>query len=157
MIANREPLRDRHQTARRIKHLIETFYTDLDLCFIQDGNRLKRLSKLSLQEFFDFVKNIPYRRDPRPLEIVSRPYYIIKHRKLGHDCKKKSVLCGSYLRMKNYKYRAIGSSSRPDKKIHHIFMQLLDPKDQQWKNVDATYPHYNLFEQKTATATEVLK
>ena len=158
MVLNREPLRDRHQTARRIKHLIEMFYTDLDLVFVQSGNRYRRISDLTLQEYFDFVRKIPYRRDRKPFEIVARPYHLIKHRALGLDCKKKAVLIGAYIRMKNYKYRAIGSSSRPDQKIHHIYLQLFDPKDKKWKNVDATYPEYILFKSKAnETATEVLK
>lgn len=158
MIQNREPLKDRIQTARRIKHLVEQFYTDLDLCFVQRGNRLVPLSKITLQEFFDFVKNIPYRKDPKPIEIVARPYYIVKHRKLGMDCKKKAVAIGAFLRMKNFKYRAIGSSNRPDQKVHHIYLQLFDPDEMEWKNVDATYSHYKLFEQKkNETFKEVLK
>lgn len=158
MRENREPLKNRQQTARRIKHLIEQFYTDLQNVFLQRNNKLTPLSKLTLDEYFNFVKNIPYRRDPRPFEIVSRPYYIFKHRALGMDCKKKAVLIGAYLRSKNFKYRAIGSSSRPDFKIHHIYMQLYEPKSEQWKNVDATYNHYKLFQKKiNETFREVLK
>jgi hypothetical protein len=158
MQENREPLKDRIQTARRIKHLCEEFYLDLNLCFIVKGNKQTPLSKLTLPEFFDFVKNIPYRRDPKPIEIVARPYYIIKHRALGMDCKKKNSLICSFLRMKNYKYRAIGSSSRPDFAIHHIYMELYDQKRGQWRPVDATYPGNKLFERpKSETAREVLK
>jgi len=157
MVENREPLKDRHQTARRIKHLVEQFYTDLKLCFVQEGNRYKPLSDLTLREFFNFVKNIPYRRDRKPYEIVARPYYVIKHRALGMDCKKKAVACGAFLRMKNYKYRAIGSSSRPDKRVHHIYMEYYDPQDSKWKTYDATYNYYKMNEPKKETFREVLK
>lgn len=155
---NSEPLRDRHQTARRIKHLCEQFYLDLDLAFVVKENRQIPLSRLSLKEFFSFVKNIPYRRDPKPIEITARPYYIIKHRKLGMDCKKKGTLICSFLRMKNYKYRAIGSSTRPDKAVHHIYFELYDPTGQAWRPVDATYPENVLFrENHKETFREVLK
>lgn len=158
MIFNQEPLRNRLQTARRIKHLCEQFYLDLNLCFVIKDNKQIPLSKLSLPEYFDFVKNIPYRRDPSPREIVARPYYIIKHRALGADCKKKSVLICSFLRFKNFKYRAIGSSTRPDQTICHIYFQLFDPKEKKWKNVDATYSHFKLFAEKPEeTAKELLK
>lgn len=158
MIENREPLRDRQQTARRIKHLIETFYIDLNNVFLARNHKLTPLSKLSLQDYFNLVKSIPYRRDPRPYEITARPYYIFKHYKLGMDCKKKAVAMGAFLRMKNYKYRAIGSSSREDKKIHHIYFQYYDTKSGQWKNADATYSHYKLDAPKTQeTYKEVLK
>lgn len=155
---NREPLINRLQTARKIKHLCETFYLDLQLCFIMKNGKQVSLDKLTLHEYFDFIKNIKYRRDPKPFEIVARPYYLIKHRKLGLDCKKKGVLMCSYLRMKNYKYRAIGASSRPDGKVHHIYFELFHPIKKIWLSTDATYPQYKLFEKKTNETThEVLK
>ena len=158
MIENREPLRDRKQTARRIKHLAEQYYTDLNLIFIVRNGRQVPLSKLSLQEYFNFVKNIPYRRDPKPYEIVSRPYYIIKHRALGMDCKKKGELIAAYLRMKNFKYRAIGASTRPDFQVHHIYFELYDPAKKEWRPVDATYKNYKMFQPKPEeTYREVLK
>lgn len=158
MVHNSEPLKNRLQTARRIKHLCEQFYLDLNLAFVVKDNKQIPLSRLSLKEYFDFVKNIPYRRDPSPREIVARPYYIIKHRALGMDCKKKGALICAYLRMKNFKYRAIGSSTRPDGAIHHIYFELYDPKKKEWLPVDATYPQYKLFQKKTnETNREVLK
>lgn len=158
MIHNQEPLKNRYQTARRIKHLVEQFYLDLNLAFIVKNQRQIPLSKLTLPEFFSFVKNIPYRRDPKPIEITARPYYIIKHRRLGMDCKKKGTLICSYLRMKNYKYRAIGASTRPDKAVHHIYFELYDPDARSWQPVDATYPENVLFKQnENETFREVLR
>jgi hypothetical protein len=158
MIHNQEPLRDRHQTARRIKHLVEQYYGDLNLAFVVRNNRQIPLSKLSLPDFFSFVKNIPYRRDPKPIEITARPYYIIKHRKLGMDCKKKGTVICAYLRMKNYKYRAIGASTRPDQAVHHIYFELYDPDARRWRPVDATYPENVLYrENPNETFREVLK
>lgn len=155
---NREPLRNRHQTARRIKHLIEQYYTDIHNVFFKDGYRTRPVTELTLKEYFNLIKNIPYRRDPKPFEIVARPYYLFKHRNLGLDCKKKAVLIGAYIRIKNFKYRAIGSSAREDKKVHHIYLQIFDQKTKTWRNVDATYPDYVLFEDKpTETFREVLK
>ena len=158
MTANQEPLRNRIQTARRIKHLVEQYYLDLNLCFIvKDGKQIP-ISKLTLQEYYDWVKNIPYRRDPENSEIVARPYYIIKHRALGMDCKKKGTIIAAYLRNHNYKYRAIGASSRPDYKVHHIYFQLFDPKENAWKTCDATYSRYTLFKDNPdETFREVLK
>lgn len=158
MVHNTEPLKDRHQTARRIKHLCEQFYLDLNLAFVMKDNKQIPLSKLTLPEFFAFVKNIPYRRDPRPIEITARPYYILKHRALGMDCKKKGTLICSFLRMKNYKYRAIGASTRPDKTVHHIYFDLYDPDARKWLPIDATYPENVLFrENPHETFREVLK
>lgn len=157
MVHTREPLKDKLQTARRIKHLVETFYLDLDKVTIIKNGKKTRLSWLSLSDFFDFVKNIPYRKDPSPIEIVARPYYILKYSHLGMDCKKKGTLIAAFLRYKNYKYRAIGSSQRPDKRIHHIFFQFYDPMKNIWTNADATYNTGKIGEVKKVTKWEVLR
>jgi hypothetical protein len=98
----REPLTDRDQTAKRIKLLVERFHGDLDNVFIPLRNGgIRKMSDMTLQDFFNFVRRIPYRRDttnPHPKEIISRPHYIVKHRNLGMDCKKKAILLGSFLR-----------------------------------------------------------
>lgn len=158
MIHNSEPLKDRRQTARRIKHLCEQFYLDLNLAFVFEDSKQIPLSKLNLPDYYSFVKNIPYRRDPKPIEITARPYYILKYRALGMDCKKKGILICSFLRMKNYKYRAIGSSSRSDQAVHHIYFELYDPDMEKWLPVDATYPENVLFKSNPhETFREVLK
>lgn len=158
MIEIREPLEDRDQTAKRIKLLVEQYHGDLDRVFVPLKNGgIEKMSNMSLQNFFDFVRKIPYRRDPSkpfPKEIVARPHYIIKHRALGMDCKKKSVLCGSFLRCQGTPFRFIGSSQRKDKKVHHIFPQAFI--DGKWRNVDATYRDYTLFQPKQVTFSEVL-
>ena len=134
------------------------YYLDLNKAFIMRGNQELPLSRLSLSEFFDFVKNIPYRRDPKPIEVTSRPYFILKYRNLGMDCKKKNTLICAFLRMKNLKYRAIGSSSRPDHVVHHIYMEFFDQNKKEWRPVDSTYPENVLFNRPPQeTYREVLK
>lgn len=133
------------------------YYLDLQKISVKTKDGEKKLSDFSLQEFFDFIKNIPYRRDPDGVEVVTRPYYALKYAHLGIDCKKKGTAIAAYLRLKNYKYRAIGMSQRPDRKIHHIFFQYWHPTAHEWRNADATYKKYFLDEQKTATKWEVLK
>jgi len=150
MYMEREPLHNKKQTANRIKNLVNEFAFDLDNVFINGT----RLSDFSLSEYFDFVRNIPYRKDGAPVEVVSRPYYILKHKNLGADCKKKAILMASFLRLKRIPFRYIGSSNRKDKKIHHIFVQ--GKIDGEYKNLDATYPQYSMFQPKTVTAMEVL-
>jgi len=154
-----EPLKDKEQTAEEIKKLVENYYGDLDLITIQakDGRNMK-LSALSLPQFFNFVRRIPYRRDPsRPVarEVISRPYYLVKYKNLGGDCKKKTLLIGSFLKRNSIPFRFIGSSQRKDKKVHHIFPQAWI--DGIWQNVDATYNNYMLFQpKKDLTYAEVL-
>jgi hypothetical protein len=154
MIVDREPLHDKAQTAAKIKQIVNKFYLDLDSLFIERKNGTMKLPDLSLAEFFDLVKNIPYRRDPRPVEVVARPYYIFKYRGLGMDCKKKAIICAAYLKARGLPFRFIGSSNRDDKKIHHIFPQV--KLDNEYVNFDATYSNYQLFGPKNVTAWEVL-
>jgi hypothetical protein len=156
MNENREPLRDKYQTANRIKRLVKDYSKDLEAVNMVSQGKKVPLCDLPIIEFFVYVKNIPYRRDPSPLEIVSRPYYILKHQNLGMDCKKKAVLIGSYCQYNRIPYRFIGSSKRRDKKVHHIFPQVIIDGRNGWQNFDATYDYYHPFEKKFLTYAEVL-
>lgn len=151
-----EPLRDKYQTANRIKKLVKTYPKDLEAVKVSSGGKETALCDIPIIEFFIYVKNIPYRRDPSPLEIVARPYYILKHQNLGMDCKKKAVLIGSYCQYNRIPYRFIGSSKRKDKRVHHIFPQVILEGSPGWQNFDATYDYYNPFEKKYLTHAEVL-
>lgn len=107
--------------------------------------------KMSLADFYDYVKNIPYRRDIAPREIVARPAILLKHgKKTGLDCKKKCTLILSWAKQRGVPARIITSSRRPDKRHHHVFPQLYI--DGKWINVDATYPTYNFGEKKLLTS-----
>lgn len=153
MFELREPLFDKEQTVKNIRYLVNNFHDDLDSILIEP--ELIPIHKAPLNRFFSFVKNIPYRKDTKPVEVISRPYYIIKHKDLGMDCKKKAILIASYAECNDIDYRFIASSSRPDKKIHHIFVQF--KIGNVWKNVDATYSHYKLFAVKNnLTYSEIL-
>lgn len=160
MYEEREELFDKQQTSDRIKELVKKYASDLDNIFLDDNTERKPLSSLSIVDFFDEVRLIPYRKDVKPIEIVSRPYYIIKHRNLGMDCKKKAVLMGSYFSLHSIPFRFIGSSRRADKKIHHIFIQAKVNPDgspsSQYVNYDATYKQYHPGQKKDVTAWEVL-
>jgi len=139
------------QTGAEMYSIIDQYYTDIDH-LICNG---KKLSDMHLFEFFDFVKNIPYRQDIKGIEVVSRPSKIITNRHLGMDCKKKAILICAFLKSKNIPYRLIASSRRPDLRIHHVFPQA--NIDGIWYNLDATYNNYKPLAKKVATKTEVLK
>jgi hypothetical protein len=149
MLESREPLFDKLQTSNRIKSLCKKFNGDLN------GTR-----SLTPYQFFEMVRKIPYRKDPKPIEVVARPKHILNHQNLGMDCKKKAILLGSYFEANKIPYRFIGSSRRQDKKIHHIFPQAMCDKDgnltDDWTNFDATYSTYSIAMPKAVTAYEVL-
>jgi hypothetical protein len=160
MYAERQDLFDKEQTSGRIKKLVEVYAGDLRNIFADTEKGKIPVSSLSIVDFFNAVRLIPYRRDLKPIEIIARPYYIFKHRKLGMDCKKKAVLMASYFSLLNIPYRFIGSSKRPDKRIHHIFVQAKISPDgfpsDKYINYDATYKHYHPAQSKDVTAWEVL-
>jgi len=134
--------------------LIETFHSDLDHIAAISGGVKRDIVRMSLPEFYNVVRKIQYRRDTKPVEVVSRPSHILKFSRLGMDCKKKAILLGSFLRTRGIPYRLIGSSKNPNGKIHHVFPQAF--LNGEWRNVDATYPHYRMYEKKAVTNAEVL-
>jgi hypothetical protein len=150
---------DKDETAALIAQLVVQFSDDLQKVFIRNpGGDVQAAADFDIRDYFSLVSKIPYRRDPtkpKPREIIARPYYLLKYRRIGLDCKKKSILCGAWCRENRYPYRFIGSSQRKDKKIHHIFPQIF--YNNKWENIDATYPEYQLFQPKTdLTKVEVL-
>ena len=134
--------------------LVNKFFSDLDNFKVKTANGFKTLSELNLKQFYDFVRTIPYRMDNSPIEVISRPRHIIKLKNKGMDCKKKAILIGSYLKKNNIPFRFIASSNKPHKRIHHIFPQV--QLFGEWRNMDATYQNYLMFEPKRVTAAEVV-
>ncbi len=149
MNVERIPLTSKNQTGKKMHWLIKNFCRDLQKIAV-DG---VRLSNLSLKQFFTIIKDIHYEMDEAPIEIVMRPIYLFSAEK--GDCKKKAIAISSYLKLKKIPYRLIASSSRKDKKIHHVFPQA--KMNGEWVNVDATYPQYSIGQQKKLTKYEVLQ
>lgn len=146
MVITIEPLIDKAQTCRKILAIARRYSGDLDLCY--KGNR--SLSGLEPVEFYGVVRNIEYVQDIPGTEIVMRPIHILRRGK--GDCKKKTTLLSSYAFLRGIPFRYVCTSRRPDKRIHHIFPQfLLGGKFVNW---DATYPWYNIGEQKKVTNFE---
>lgn len=138
-----EPLHDKAQTASEIKRLIDNYYSDLYTI----NSRGSSVASLSLVDFFNLVKQIPYKKDTSPVEVIGRPKIIAGMIQNGIDCKKKSVLCGSYAKCNAIDFRAVGSSKRKDKRIHHIYIEIKIKG--KYVPYDATYDFYKPFENKS--------
>jgi hypothetical protein len=149
-----ETLKNKEQTGKKMYWLVENSAADLKQLFVIHKGRKVPLSSLSFEQFFNFVKNIKYRRDTAPVETIMRVKYIIKNRKKGMDCKKKAILIASWFYLHDVPFRFGTSSVRKDKHIHHVFPQFLH--GQKWYNADATYSHFKIAEPKKVTAFEVL-
>ncbi len=154
MIICVKPLHNKEQTGKGMYDIIEKYHTDLDRIYTRKGIRLVPLSRLLLTEIFNKVRDIPYRRDIKPIEVVARPKHIWKHKKMGMDCKKKALMIASWLKRNNYPYRLVSSSRKRNRKIHHVFPQAFLGNG--WRNVDATYSHYKIFDPKKVTKVQVL-
>ena len=154
MRVGKERLYNKTQTARGMYDLINRYYKDLKNYTIRRTGRLVPLTSLTIEEFFYFVRSIPYRKDISPVEVIARPRHIIRGRMSGLDCKKKAILMGSFLKGKGIKYRLMSSSRKPNGKIHHVFPQVKTSNG--YLNLDATYSHYLPLQPKLVTNSEVL-
>lgn len=155
MFVTTRRLLSKNQTGKDMYRLIETYSSDLDNVKIWRLGRLIPFSSIPLYDAFDYVRRIPYKRDEKPIEVLMRPSEILRNKNFGMDCKKKAILISSYLRNRGIPYRLVASSRLSNRRIHHVFPQMLFRCE--WLNFDATYPHYRPFESKRVTKSEVLK
>lgn len=136
MKATSENLEDRIQSSDRIYEGAKYF------------RDLGKYLDLTLKDFFNFVRDIPYKEDADGIEVTSRPKYLISKRYNfeGLDCKKKATLMGAWFNAHGIPWRLVAVSEKPDKEIHHIFTQA--KLNGEYRNVDPTYSHFKLFEGK---------
>jgi hypothetical protein len=141
------PLNSKYRTVKEIKFAVNKYYTDL--------NDFPELKKMNALEFYDFVRKLPYVRDVPEMEIVSRPKYLLTLFN-ALDCKKKSILYGSFMKLKygDNSYRFVISSNRPDGAIGHIFTQIYS--NGQWINADCTYKKNIIGAKKKVTNFEIM-
>jgi len=149
MVIKSWPLKSKYRTVDEVKTATNEYFKDL-LGF-------PTLKNLTVQDYYDYVKNIPYVRDAKNVEVVSRPKYLLDKKVFrALDCKKKAILMGSFMLMKYGpdSYRFVISSNRPDKQIGHIFTQI--NIDGSWINADATYSNNEIGKTKKITAFEIM-
>lgn len=148
MVLTRRRLTSREQTAREMYRLALQYWQDLDQYGLLD---------VDLKTFFNRVRRIPYREDPKGEELTARPAHLLdRGRWPALDCKKKAILIGAYLVAHGYSpangrkgenlFRFVTISEKSDKVPHHILTQAF--MDGKWKNLDPTYPEYRIFEGK---------
>ena len=148
MQLNAWPLRSKYRTVKEIKTAVNTYYSDL--------NAFPDIVKMSFPQYYNYVKNIPYVRDVPQAEVVSRPKFLLTIFP-ALDCKKKSILIASFMRLKHGhdSYRFVMSSNRPDGQVGHIFTQILDGEN--WINADATYSNNVIGSKKKVTHFEIVR
>lgn len=118
-------LQSPEQTAAQMVRLSQVYKNDL-------GDK----ARWDLPRFFKYVADLPYRKDPRAIESLSRPALSMRENWPWRDCDDKSILLGAWCAFNGIPFRFIASSNRPDKNLHHVFLQA------QFKEpifLDATY------------------
>lgn len=137
------------QTGAEMERLTQQFNGDIRY-FRRRGTPL---NELPLPEYFKVVSEIPYQRDASGIEIVTRPYLILKN-PVAADCKKKAILISSYLKNNNIPYRFKAVSSRRSRELHHVLVEA--NINGQWVEIDATYPRNQLYQKKRWTNSKNL-
>lgn len=92
-----------------------------------------------IEKFYDYVRQLPYRKDPVGNETTSRPAFLMQEDWPWRDCDDKAVLIGSWCYLNRIPFRFVASSTLDTQRLHHVFTVARIGQ----KNVvlDATYPH----------------
>jgi hypothetical protein len=127
------PLRHPRQTAAEMARLCTVYAKDLG-----------HLANLSLPAFFNVVRKLPYRPDPKTAETLSRPKYLLEKDYAFRDCDDKAILMGAYCYLKGYPFGFYASSIKPSKQLHHVWtIAKVDGKN---VVLDPTYSHHKFGE-----------
>ena len=117
-----------------MKRMVETYAGDV-----------APYASMSLSEFYDHVKRIPYKFDlinGKLAEVVKRPYYTLNQIGLGGDCDDKAIVMGAWAKLNGIPYRFKAVGKKLNGNLHHVYPELL--LSGQWTACDATYPHNTL-------------
>lgn len=126
MVRTIRHLKDVFQTGREMARLVCNYWTDL-------GPWLG----VSFSEYYIHVCQLPYIEDPEDVETVSRPAFTLQRDYMPRDCDDKAVLMACWCHGHGLKCRFVASSTRPDKVLHHVFLEA-----EGLGFVDATFDKY---------------
>lgn len=104
------PLKSINETGALMRSLVLKYYTDVSL-----------YRAYSVEEFFNYVKNLPYIKDPQFEEFIHRPCLTMGEPRY-RDCDDKMVLMGSFLKLKGIPFRFVAVSYMANKKPHHVLI-----------------------------------
>jgi transglutaminase-like putative cysteine protease len=125
-------------------------YTETDLVSLkQTGDTMRRLASeyatdmapyasMTLQEVFNLVKAIPYRKDPPGQEFLMRPQYTLLRNGNGGDCDDKAIAMAAWCNLNRIPFRILAVGLQANKPLHHVLLECRIGME--WVVVDATYP-----------------
>lgn len=129
MILTKHNLFDVHQTGQQMRRLACRYCADLG-----------RWLDVPFLQYYRFICRLPYVPDPPNIETVSRPLFTLNVNYAPRDCDDKAVLLAAWFHAHGDKVRFVASSTRPDKMLHHTFLQM-----QNGLFLDATYSYNSDF------------
>lgn len=91
----------------------------------------------TLPEIFELIKQIPYRADPRGIEVLQRPRYTLDLSGPGGDCDDKAIVLASWARLNHIPYRFMAVRKKGKPNLHHVYAELYF--NGEWVPVDPTY------------------
>ncbi len=92
---------------------------------------------LSPLQFYERVRDIPYRGDPDQLEFLQRPAITLSGKGAGGDCDDKAIALASYYSMNRVPFRFVAGSRKVNGPLHHVWVQVYI--EGRWVDLDATY------------------
>lgn len=137
MILTTDKLKNVYQTGEQMRRLVENYYSDL-------GEWLA----VPFLAYYRYVCDLPYIKDPDGVEFVSRPALTLNpFFPVARDCDDKAVLLACWWSGNGGKKRFVASSTKPNKKLHHVFLQLenglyIDGTYSKNKNFIGVYPYF---------------
>ena len=129
------PLIDVTQTLGEMYRLAEQYQNDL-----------APFLGLNLVQFYNHVKNIPFRPDPYGNEYVQRPAATLHGLSKYADCDDKSICLMSYCMAKEIPARFVCISEEILKPLHHVYLEIR--VNGKWYPVDPTYPENQILTEK---------
>lgn len=128
-------------TVRPLKNVKYTGKLMRELSIRYQGD-VAEFGHLSLLQFYDKIKNIPYKQDPKKQEFLQRPYYTLNQRGKGGDCDDKCICLGAYCALAKIPFRFVALGKTPKGRLHHVIIEVLIGNHRgelRWIHLDCTY------------------
>ena len=118
------------QTGRRMRWIVKNYYMDM-----------APYASMTHQAIFDKVKSLPFKADPKNIELLKRPKFTMERFGPGGDCDDKSICIAAWAKLNNIKWdfiavgrRKYGTWRIP---LTHVFVRLY--YFNKALDIDATY------------------
>jgi len=109
----------------------------------ENSAETERKELKEINHIYKFVKeNFRYIKDMKNIELIHSPQYIIMKASFI-DCDDFSILLSSLLMSIGYtcRFRAVAVKGQ---KLHHVFIEVLIPKEKKWYSFDAIFKEKEL-------------